>query len=267
MKPKIAMCDIFPDMNELRGFALDNGFTGVDYSFELEKLPKRPIEESTWVKDISQLSPLEVRFHCPFHKIDLGHNDPEKAGEAETIFQSIIRLLSKAGGKILSIHIGLGRNSTEPLSWDATIDKLRNLVQYGSEHGIMVCLENLAWGWTSKPNLFEKLIRKSNAYVTFDIGHARVCESVRNHYYSVEDFVTPHTEKVINAHIYDKEIEGVGHLPPDHLTDIKKRLSLLMDIGCDFWVIEVKEIEGLLKTKKIIDEYLKSEYLEKGFSR
>jgi sugar phosphate isomerase/epimerase len=210
---------------------------------------------------------LEVRFHCPFQKIDLGHTDPEKAKKAEVIFQSIIRLVSKAGGQILSIHIGLGRDSTAPLSWDSTISKLRNLVQYGTEHGVMVCLENLAWGWTSKPNLFEKLIRKSSAYVTFDIGHARVCESVRNHYYSVEDFVTPHAGKVLNAHIYDKEIEGIGHLPPEHLDDIKKRLSLLMDIGCEFWVIEIKEIESLLKTKKFIDEYLKSEHQGKGFLR
>lgn len=260
------MCNIFSDIEKLRCFALENDFAGIDYSFDLEKLPEKPIEESNLAEEISRLAPLEVTFHCPFHKIDLGHNDPKKAREAEIIFQSIIRLVSKAGGRILSIHIGLGRNSTEPLSWDSTIEKLRNLVQYGTDHRVKVCLENLAWGWTSKPNLFEKLIRKSGAYVTFDIGHALVCESIRSHYYSVEDFVTPHPGKVINTHIYHKEIEGVGHLPPDHLNDIERRLSLLMDIGCDYWVIEVKEVEGIRKTKRFIDEYLRLNYQEKGIS-
>jgi sugar phosphate isomerase/epimerase len=202
------------------------------------------------------LDPLEVRFHCPFHNLDLGHHIPEKAKEAEVLFQRIIGLVSKADGSSLSIHIGLGRDSTVPLSWNTTTANLRNLVQFGAQCGVKICLENLAWGWTSKPNLFEKLVRESGAWVTFDLGHAMVCEAVRHQYYSIEDFVTPHEDRVINAHIYHKEIPGVGHVPPDHLKDIESRLSLLMEIGCEWWVIEVKDVNGLLKTREAIDRYL-----------
>ena len=256
MPPLIAMCNIFNDNGRVKKFANEHGFSGIDYSFEIDKIPETPAEESRWVKDVLALGPLEVRYHCPFYKIDLGHIDPEKAKSAEILFQRIIRLVSKAGGRHLSIHIGLGRNSTEPLSWGETIDNLRRLVQYGAKHGVRISLENLAWGWTSKPNLFEKLVRMSGAGVTFDIGHAEICESVQSRHYNVEDFITPHPDQVINAHIYHTEIAGQGHLPPDNLSDIKARLSILKEIGCEWWVIEIKEEKGLLKTKEIVEEYL-----------
>jgi sugar phosphate isomerase/epimerase len=256
MTPIIAMCNIFPTVAEIREFAREHAFSGIDWSFEMESIPKTPSEESGWISDLLDLSPLEVRYHCPFYQMDVGHNDPSEAKTAEHLFQRIIRLVSRAGGRYLSIHIGLGHNSTEPLSWNTTIDNLRRLVQYGAERHVNVCLENLAWGWTSKPNLFEKLIRRSGAGVTFDIGHAEACESVQSQQYEIQDFVMPHPERVRNAHLYHTEISGVGHIPPNTLTDIEDRLTLLEKIGCKWWALEIKDVEGLLKTKEIVHEYL-----------
>jgi sugar phosphate isomerase/epimerase len=250
------MGNIYPTVEELVIFARKNGFDGIDWSFDLDGLPQSPAEESSWVKTLRTLGSLEVRYHCPFYRIDLGHDDQGEMKQAERIFQMIIRLVSKAGGRYLTIHIGLGHDSTEPLSWERTIANLRRLVQYGSEHQVSICLENLAWGWTSKPNLFEKLIRRSGAAVTLDIGHAWSSESVRSQYYAVEDFVTPHADRVFNAHIYHEEIPGKGHIPPSKWGQIQERLQLLYSIGCLWWVIEIKEAAGLLATKKLIDEKL-----------
>lgn len=255
MQPKIAMCNIFDDIQHLKDFAYEHGFSGIDWSFELNSIPSTPSGESQWVRNISSFNALEIRYHCPFYKIDLGHSNPEKAEYAASIFRRIIRLISKARGRYISIHIGLGRDSTTHLLWDEAVDSLRRLVQYGAERNVKVCLENLAWGWTSKPNLFEKLIRKSGAGVTFDIGHAAVCESVKSQQYSVEDFIAPHSDNIFAAHLYDEEIAGLGHVPPSKLSDIEERLNILKDTGCAWWVIEVKEIEGLIKTKKMIDDY------------
>jgi sugar phosphate isomerase/epimerase len=205
---------------------------------------------------MTTLRALEVRYHCPFERVDLGHDDLKKAKEAETLFHRIIRLISKAGGRYVTIHIGLGHDSTEPLSWDITIDKLRRLVNYGRTMRVKVCLENLAWGWTSKPNLFEKLIRRSGAGVTLDIGHAYACESVQSQQYTIEDFVSPHADKIYNAHIYHTEILDLGHIAPKKREDIEDRLSLLKNIGCEWWVIEIRDGKGLLEVRKIVDEYL-----------
>jgi len=256
--PKLAMCNFIPDIGELGEFARSNNFSGIDYSFDLQSLPKTPALESKWTKEIASLGPLEIRYHCPFERVDLGHDDAEKVREAETLFRRIIRLISKAGGRYVTIHIGLGHDSTEPLSWDNTMEKLQRLVHYGRSLQVNVCLENLAWGWTSKPNLFEKLIRRSGADVTFDIGHAHACESVRSRQYTVEDFVSPHADRVCNAHIYHTEILDEGHIKPSALVDIEDRLSLIQSLKCSWWVLEIREKEGLLQTRKIVDAYLRS---------
>ncbi|MDY6971368.1 MAG: TIM barrel protein [Thermodesulfobacteriota bacterium] len=256
MKPKLAIPNIFSDIKELKEFALENGFSGIDWSFDPKELPETPGEMTKWTKGVSSLEPLEVRYHCPFHQVDLGDDDLEKAKAATILFQRIIRLVSGVGGRYLTIHIGLGRDSTGPLSWWETIVNLRRLVQYGEDHQVKICLENLAWGWTSRPNLFEKIIRKSGAAVTFDIGHAWVCEAVRTQAYAIEDFVIPHPDRVLNAHIYHSEVSGLGHIPPENLESVEQRFSLLLEIGCKWWIIEVKKVDGLLQTKHIVDEYL-----------
>jgi len=255
-KPKLVMCNFLPEFKRLGEFAAQHGFSGIDYSFDLKSLPGTPAQESKWIKELESLGPLEIRYHCPFERVDLGHDDAAKAKEAEVLFRRIIRIVSKAGGRYVTIHIGLGHDSTEPLSWETTVDKLRRLVHYGRAMSVKVCLENLAWGWTSKPNLFEKLIRRSGADVTLDIGHAYACESVRSQQYTIEDFVSPHADKVCNAHIYHTEIPDLGHIAPKKREDIQDRLSLLRNIGCEWWVIEIREGKELLKARKIVDEYL-----------
>lgn len=256
--PQLAMTNLFEDGNTLRSFALEHAFDGIEWSFDLETLPKTPAEQSRWVREMHRFEPLDVRFHCPFVKIDLGHDDPARAAEAEEIFRGIVRLVSKAGGGILSIHIGLGRDSTEPLSWDATLTNLRNLVQYGSENRVRVCLENLAWGWTSRPNLFEKIVRMSGAGVTLDIGHAQACDSVRSQEYTVEDFVTPHPDRVLGAHVYHVEVEGKGHIPPRRLQDVASRLDLLREIGCPWWTLELHDPDALLQARDVVAQYLET---------
>lgn len=258
-KPKLAMCNFLPGIDKLGEFAARHDFDGIDFSFDLKNLPSTPAQESRWVKEMSALGQLEVRYHCPFERVDLGHDDADKVKEADILFRRIIRLISKAGGRYVTIHIGLGHDSTEPLSWEITIDKLRRLVNYGRTMRVMVCLENLAWGWTSKPNLFEKLIRRSGAAVTLDIGHAHACESVQSQQYTIEDFVSPHADKVCNAHIYHTEILDLGHVAPKKREDIEDRLSLLRNIGCTWWVIEIREDKELLEARKIVDEYLHRE--------
>ena len=259
MNPKIAMKNLFSDLEMLKRFALENGFHGIDWSFEIDELPIKPADESKWVERLAVLSPLEVRYHCPFMKIDIGHEESDRVKAAMNIFRRFIRLVSKADGKYLTIHVGLGHDTTKSLSWNSTLDNLRELVRYGANRSVNVCLENLAWGWTSKPNLFEKLVRRTGAGVTFDIGHAHACESVKSHYFSAEDFVTPHPRRVFNAHIYHTEVSGVGHLPPRTIDEIEDRLKTLLRIGCAWWVIEINDIEGLRRTKEMIDVYLETQ--------
>ena len=258
-RPKLACCNCFSDVKLLKRFALEHGFDGVDWSFTLENLPQSLAEESTLIKTISSLHPLEVRYHCAFNKIDLGDVDPREANNAMKIFRQACRLVSKLRGRYLTIHVGLGRDSTDDLHWHKTVEGLVDLVRFANNVGVRLCLENLAWGWTSRPELFEKLIRKSGSWATIDIGHARVSPSVMSHIYEEEDFLLPHPERFLNAHIYHEE-EGDWHVPPQKVADLTDRLNLLRQLPlCDWWVLELREKQALLDTLDVVREFFEVE--------
>lgn len=252
--PKLALCNFIPDITILKSLAIANGFAGVDWTLKVEDLPQNPLEESRLLRKIAQLHPLEVRYHLAFQAVDLGDADSAKAECAMHIFRRACALVSRLDGRYMTIHHGLGRDSTVGLSWERTLVALADLVRYGKSLGITVCLENLAWGWSSRPELFEKLVRKSQAGVTLDIGHARVCSSVETQGYTFEDFVAPHPEKVVNAHIYHEERDD-RHLPPENLDDLQKRLNILSCLPCDWWVLELREEPGLLATLGVVRAY------------
>ncbi len=46
MKPKLAICNIFSDMDKLKSFARKHGFSGIDWSFDMDDLPQTLVEES-----------------------------------------------------------------------------------------------------------------------------------------------------------------------------------------------------------------------------
>jgi sugar phosphate isomerase/epimerase len=257
--PRIACCNFIADVHELREFAFRHGFAGVDWTFTMERLPRTPREESSLVETISKLHPLEVRYHCALNRIDLGDLEMERAEKALEILRRVCRLVSKVGGKFLTIHVGLGLDSTNGLSWERTVDRLALLVRLANEAGVRLCLENLAWGWTSRPELYEKLIRKSGCWGTFDMGHAQVSPSVATQQYRVDDFVSPHADRFLNAHIYHRE-DGGRHLSPASLRDLDERLQLVRRLPhCDWWVLELREERALLETLACVREFLSSE--------
>ncbi|MCK8601811.1 sugar phosphate isomerase/epimerase family protein [Desulfoferrobacter suflitae] len=253
-QPKLAMCNFIRDAERLRQTALDNGFHGVDWTFELADLPTNDVDETKLLKRICRLHPLEVRYHCAFQGVDLGDCDVERARQAMDIFRKVCRLVAKLDGKFMTVHLGLGLDSSNGLSWERSVGALADLVSFGQRFGIRVCLENLACGWSSRPELFEKLVRKSNAGITLDIGHARMSPSVRSQFYAFEDFISPHNDRVFNAHIYHEE-RNDGHTAPERLEDLMGRLRLLSCLACDWWVLELREESALFSTLKVVREY------------
>ena len=258
-KPKLACCNFMQDPVALKRFALSQGLDGIDWSFTPANTPASPAEESRLMGIIADLDPLDVRYHCAIHNMDLGDMDHEQSVKALHTYQLLCRMVAKLGGRHFTIHVGLGRSRTHDLSWEDTVTRLSQLVRFGANLGVRICLENLAWGWTSRPHLFEKLIRKSGAYATLDIGHAKVSPYVTSHHYDLEDFLGPQQDRFLNAHVYNIE-NGEGHLAPGSLSDIENRLGLLLTLPlCDWWVLELHREEPLLQTLRIVREFLQRE--------
>lgn len=257
--PRLACCNFIPKVEELRQFALELGFQGIDWTFTLDNLPDGPAGEAELARSLSRLQPLEVRYHLAFAGLDLGDENQEEAKRALQVFREVCRLISKLGGRFVTIHVGgLGRESSSDLSWPLALAALRDLVHFANRLRLRLCVENLAWGWSSRPRLYEKLLRLSGAWATLDLGHAPVCQAVQSGGWQVQDFVSPHPERFVNAHIYHEENEA-GHRPPASLADLESRLRLLGTLPlCDWWVLELREEMALRQTLGIITEYFRS---------
>lgn len=258
-QPRLAMCNFIPDVDRLRQTALNHGFSGIDWTLTQEDLPTNDVDEGRLLRRISRLQPLEVRYHCAFKGMDLGDADRDRAREAVEIFRKACRLVSRLDGRFMTIHIGLGRESYDDMLWERTVSSLGELVCFAAGLGVRVCLENLASGWSSRPELFEKLIRMSGAGVTLDIGHARVSPSIQSQFYEFQDFVSPHHQSVVNAHVYHEEMDD-GHVPPGTLEDIRERLELLSALSCDWWVLELREERALLATLEVVRGFLSARH-------
>lgn len=224
------------------------------------------MEEQGLVKAISSLPPLEVRYHFFFTDADMGDVDTDKAKNAARLFRYLCRLVSRLGGRRVTVHVGLGRDSSVGLCWQRTVEGLAGLTSFAAGLGISVCLENLVRGWTSRPVLFTGILKKTGCCATLDIGHARCSASVRNRANRIEDFVLAHRERFLNAHVYHEETME-GHLPPLTLADIEDRLRLLRSLPfCDWWVLELREEKALLQTLRVVREFLESEALSNASS-
>jgi sugar phosphate isomerase/epimerase len=261
VQPKLACCNFIEDPDRLREFAIEYGFSGVEWDFDRDpdNMPRSFSAQAEFARTIRSLSPLEVRFHCGCSDTDLGDSDEAAANRAMDVLKAACRLVSKAAGRYMTVHVGLGRDSTMNLSWNRTLVELGDLTRYANNLGINLCLENWTQGWTSRPELFEKLIRKTGIWATLDIGHAQVSPQVTGSLYSVEDFVAPHPERFRGAHIYHEEIDGL-HRPPYVVADLSDRLRLLRRLPlCDWWVLELREEGPLLQTLEVVREFLQME--------
>jgi hypothetical protein len=256
-QPILACCNFLPEAGQLRDFALTHGFGGVDWTFNLENFPKTPTAEIALTRTIAGLHPLDLRYHCAFARTDLGAEDPEENRRTMQLLRRVCRLVAKLGGRVLTIHIGgLGRESAFDLCWQKTLAGLTEMVRLTNKLGLKLCIENLAWGWTSRPDLFEKLVRLSGAWATLDVGHARVSPAVTSGLFRVQDFVAPHPERFLNAHVYHEETEA-GHQPPQSLADLQDRLDLLLGLPlCNWWVLELREETALFLTLRVVQEFL-----------
>ena len=148
-RPKIACCNFVPDAKHLSGIALDHGFDGVDWTLSPEDLPKNGTQPLSFMRRISLLKPLEVRYHLSFKLLGLGHRDRGEAENAVKSFDQACHLVSRLGGRVMTVHVGLGRDSMEEISWEKTLTNLANLAS-------LATLEQQWFGWTTRRDASER---------------------------------------------------------------------------------------------------------------
>jgi sugar phosphate isomerase/epimerase len=251
MQPQIAMCNIFDqDAERLVSFANENGFSAIDWSLD----PSLP--ESEFLSLMQSLAGFQVRYHCRFHGVDVAYAD-QRGDDSLALLMRTVDQVARAGGQHMTVHSGLGNPSGEGIEMARAIDNLAVLVAHGRRNGVAVALENLTTPLTNDPLLFQRIVRESGAYVTIDIGHAHAIRNIHPQDDIFGDYVLPHRDRLLNAHIYHTELEGYGHVPPESLSDISSRLDLLgLAESCDWWVIELMNPSEVLRTRDLLRCYL-----------
>ncbi|MDI6822193.1 MAG: sugar phosphate isomerase/epimerase [Actinomycetota bacterium] len=253
-KPKIAPCaKTILSIKDVLEYGGESGYMAVDCSLD-SKLLKLLESERKKFEEILNGNNLEVRYHCAFADGELGHVNPSIAQASLVLFKDIIDSVQRFGARYITVHIGLDRESENKLSWERAVENLSELVGYGNERGVTVCLENLKTGWTSDPQLFLRLVELSGAKVTFDIGHANSSVHANDGGVTAVEFLESVAKHVVNAHIY--EAEEPHHIAPRDLSVIGPVLERLLKTGCDWWVIELDDKEEVEHTKTLLQSFL-----------
>ncbi len=252
MKPRIAIVNLFDqDAGRLLDFAATHGFEGIDWTIDQHQ------SRQDFLSTMERLEDLEVRFHCPFHGVDVGYADAQRAADSLAVLTETMERIALAGRNHMTVHTGFGRVAEEELDFKQAVQNLATLVRRGADRGVTVCLENLASQWTSLPELFYELVQQSGAGVTLDIGHAQACAARDAQGRVFERYLLPNRQRIINAHIYHTEVKGEGHVTPVGIEDIYERITLLKDVSsCDWWIIELKKADDILHTRELLHRCL-----------
>lgn len=254
MKPKIAVCThMIPSIEEVAALARENGSLAIDYSLDSQNLHACGTDIER-LHDLTRGSELEIRYHCFFGDVEIGHTDARHGDTALAKIKEAIDHVQRFGGRYVTLHVGLNSRVHGELDWENALKNLRELVSFGKQRGVTVCLENLKSGFTSEPEPFLKLIELSGASVTFDIGHAISSDAGKNGA-CAEEFVRLVSPYIVNAHIYEAE-EAPGHIAPKDLNTIEPVLRELIKTDCGWWVIELGDQEEIRRTRNLIQSFL-----------
>lgn len=201
----------------------------------------------------------EIRFHLkPLPQYDFVASDNQRVEATEKIKKVVNFLTEKIAPCFLTIH--------SPGIWDSEVflneafEDLKALCRKAMQNGVVICLENMASGWTSDPERLIEVADKSGVSIVLDIGHFNSSECCRFNLWHRREVVEALGVFTVGAHIY--EYEHNGHIPAKDHYLLWDALEALFLTKASWWVIEHNDRESFFDTYSIIKEFL--EYKKGG---
>lgn len=262
---KTALCSRgFEQTESLLQFAYDNKFQGIEYTIEEESY-----EGFDRIYDKLQRlrgSELEIRYHLPFKRRELGLRDKEAAEKALAYLKYVLDAVACLGGTHIITHLGLGYSDRDHcLSYDHAVRNLKSLKEYADTKNIGVVLENLRFGLARAPEPHKYILENTGCRACLDIGHASNSRIVLSHQMTCEDYIKEMGEAVIQAHIYDqeridKQSGKYKHFCPKTEEDIRSRVTALRKYtNCKWYLIELTKPEEIINTKNMLENILRDD--------
>ena len=175
----------------------------------------RDIEDLFWFKKYLQQLELEITLHSPNDDINLSSTNNEIRKISVKQIEESIKLASKLGLKIITVHPGRKTSSKDNLDriWELQIDSFSQLVKVAEEHDVFLGIENMesrAKEMIIFPKDINRLIsdiRSKCVGITLDLAHIATIGSL-----NVKEYISELQEKIIHAHLSDSN-NTTTHLP------------------------------------------------------
>jgi sugar phosphate isomerase/epimerase len=238
-------------------YAKERLYQGIEWYLEYYRLPSWKGLRSRFFNAIRE-SGLLYGFHGPVSDAELAIKDKTYSKVALEYLKMYLDFLEEMAPVYFTVHIGARHIPAEELSWENAIDHLKRLVEHGYSRKIRICIENLAHGWTSNPELLMKMAEAVDASITFDVGHARGSPWVRENKGTVLQFLDIISSRILNAHVYEYENDRGEHLVPGGDSRIAPVLDRVAELGCAWWVLELNTHEETEETFRFITKYLRA---------
>lgn len=259
--PQIAISSrVDHQTQSLIDFARQHHFSAIEYTIKAENTHHLK-KEASFIGALVR-SGLDVRYHAPFKTIELSHKDKTYAEKSLRYLKECLDMLADYGAHYIVVHLGFGfRFSLHELLYSHALKYLSDVVAYGTKRNIIVCLENLTYGWTNNPQTLLELIQKSGAYATIDIGHVSASPLVVDKKLSGDEFIRTMAPHIASAHVYqvenfDYESMTPYHVAPKDLTMIQPLLTELLHTDCNWWLIELGDKSEILETRRLLMRFL-----------
>ena len=245
----------FNRYRECIDYALKNDYQGVEWYLDYYRIPAGKQSRAKFF-DALRESGLVHGFHGPVNDADIAQRDASHSGAACAYHMMDLDFHSELAPLTYTVHIGGRRIAAEELSRRHAADNLAKLCAHARSKGITLCLENLTRGWTGDPVTLLAMVETAEAAVTFDVGHARGGQWVREGQGSALDFLNIVAARVANAHIYECEDDAGRHVPPQNTAALAPLLERLATIGCRRWVLELDGYAATEATRRVVDEHI-----------
>ncbi|MGL1930937.1 MAG: sugar phosphate isomerase/epimerase [Desulfotalea sp.] len=198
---------------------------------------------------------VPVRHHAYFPKFEIGDPDPSKAELAMSLHFDAIDAMKGCGDQNMTVHVGLPPSIET--DHERAVTNLSRLVEYGDKSGITICLENLRFGPTSNPEIILDWTKRSGAKITMDIGHAVSSKRVVSGELEVTQIINMFSHNLEEVHFY--ESETTRHHAPKDMTVLGPIVQELLKTPCRWWTIELDSYDEILRTRKLVDDFVVNE--------
>jgi len=238
---------IMKSIDDMLEEATIRGFDSVEFLCEAHMHPRYLLKDKEKLEAFKSYD-LDVYIHGTTVDLNLASLNEGVRNESKIQSKECLELASEIGAKAVTTHPGkIGRRDDvlRKVALDFAIESIKELTDYADELGTKISIENMPERFSflgNKVEELEKIREETNCSITIDLGHANTCSNP-------EEFTK--IPGIIYYHLNDNNGIKDQHLPIGEGT---LDLNLLKKV--DNGIIELNKFDNVLKSKKVIEEFL-----------